>query len=233
MSRCCGNCEWSISPEDEENILRENGYDDCDLNRPRAGDCCIGQEHDENYCCGHHSYIEGMEEYDIFVLYDDQYFGPGYMIVSKLDEEIVKFMKISTYGEGIFPNIIIRAYEKDKVDNPNEFFRNIEFEVDKDSLLYGIFNKFTHSIENKKIYTSDSSNQGKNHFYVSEQGRKLSLNVVKDVYGVKNPTNFVDIFLGDYDSCSEYLQVMEFYKNLSTISVNKVKQEDIKMLLKK
>ena len=233
MGRCCGNCEWSISSDMEENILRESGYDYDDPNRPKAGDCCLGQEHDENYCCGHHLYIEGMEEYDTVVLYDDNFFGPGYLIVSKLDDEIVKFMKISTYGEGCFPNVVIRAYEKGKVDTPDESFRTIEFEVDKDSPLYGVFYNFASSIGNKRVYSSDPANHGKNHFYVSECNRKLSLNFVKDVYKVKNSTDFVDIFVGDNDSCPEYLQVIEFYKNLSTISVGKAQEEDIKMLIKK
>ena len=59
--RCCGNCFWSFSPQDEEEL---DGYSEYDINKPKAGDCCIGQDHGENYCCSHHDYIDGMEEYE-------------------------------------------------------------------------------------------------------------------------------------------------------------------------
>lgn len=49
---CCANCVWIISPTDEEEILRENSeYKEDDPNRPQAGDCAIGEEHDKNYWC--------------------------------------------------------------------------------------------------------------------------------------------------------------------------------------
>jgi len=49
--KCCANCEWSISPELEEESLEEQGYQEDDINRPHAGDCVIGMEHDKNYYC--------------------------------------------------------------------------------------------------------------------------------------------------------------------------------------
>jgi len=60
--KCCANCEWSISPELEEEILEEQGYQEDDINRPHAGDCVIGMEHDENYYCSSHQYLQGIEE---------------------------------------------------------------------------------------------------------------------------------------------------------------------------
>ncbi len=62
--KCCANCEWSISPELEEEIMEEQRYEEDDPNRPRAGDCVIGLKHDENYYCSSHQYIQGYEEYD-------------------------------------------------------------------------------------------------------------------------------------------------------------------------
>jgi len=170
---------------------------------------------------------------DIFVLYDDKYFGPGYLIVSKLGDEIIKFIKISTYGEGGFPNIVIRGYEKGKVDIPDVPFRNISIDVQKESTLYDVFYNLANSIGNKKIYSSNPTEQGTNHMYVVETSSKVSLNLVKDVYGVKCATDFVDIFIGDYYSCEEYLHILEFYKNLSTISLGKTNEIDIKQMIKK
>lgn len=62
--KCCANCEWSISPELEDEIMEEQGYKENDPNRPHAGDCVIGMKHDENYYCKSHQYIDGMEEYE-------------------------------------------------------------------------------------------------------------------------------------------------------------------------
>jgi len=60
--KCCSNCEWSISPELEDEIKEEQRYDENDPNRPHAGDCVIGMQHDKNYYCSSHQYIQGMEE---------------------------------------------------------------------------------------------------------------------------------------------------------------------------
>lgn len=231
MSRCCGNCEWSISPQMEEQILIEQGYDEDDMTRPLAGDCCIGQVHDENYCCPHHLYIEGMEEYKNYVFYDEEYLGQGCLIVSKIDDEIIKFVKISSYGEGCYPIFSIRAYEKDCVDNPNQEFRKIQIDVKQDEVLYDIFYKFMASLNKNKILSIDIENQGKNHLYMEKDMEKVSLVIAKDVYGVKSSTNFVDILIGDDKTCDTYLEFFEFYNNLSTVAVDNKKDDDIKQLL--
>lgn len=228
MSKCCANCFWCFTPEDEEYL---EGYSEDAPNRPKAGDCCIGQEHDNNYYCSSHSYIEGMEEYETYVLYDDKYLGPGYLIVSKLDDEIVRFMKISSVGEGGFPCFSIRAYEKGSIDKPDEEFREIRFDVNSDEPLYNILSDFAFSLGGRIIRSNDSLSQGNNHLY-AEVGTDIAyLLVVKDVYGVKHSTDFVDISVGDNDSCECYPEIMNFYNNLSTIAVGKTNDECIKRLL--
>ena len=67
VGRCCGNCEWSISPENEHDIMIENSYDEDDPTRPKAGDCCLGIEHNEDYICEHHEYLSGgLETYTFY-----------------------------------------------------------------------------------------------------------------------------------------------------------------------
>lgn len=233
MSKCCGNCEWSISSKMEEDILHEQGYDYDDPTRPHAGDCCIGQEHDENFCCAHHLYIEGMEEYEHYVLYDDKYYGTGYLIVSKLGEEIVKFVKISLHGEGCMPNILVRAYEKNSLDHPDSEFREIRFDIGRESNLYNVLYNFSEALKNRRIKSVDPMYQGKNHLYIEKNFPNISLVVAKDVYGVKYSTDFVDVFVGDIDSCEVYSHFMKFYSDLSTISVGKTTENDIRKMLKK
>lgn len=231
MSRCCGNCFWSFTPYDEEEL---EGYSEDDLNRPQAGDCCLGREHDENFCCSEHSYIDGMEEYNTYVLYDDKYLGPGYLIISELDGEVIKFMKISVSGDSGFPSFSIRAYEKDSLDTVDQQFRDVTFTVGCDEPLYGVFYDLLIGLNGNFIVSVDPVNQGKGHLYTTMFGKsEASLIVSKDVYGAKNSTDFVDILVGDNDSCSLYSQVTKFYNDLSTIAVGKTKDEDIKKLLLK
>ena len=226
--RCCGNCFWSFSPQDEEEL---DGYSEYDINKPKAGDCCIGQDHGENYCCSHHDYIDGMEEYENYVLYDDSYLGPGYLIVSKLDSEIVKFIKIGSYGDGGFPNFFIRAYEKDRVDDSKQKFRTITITVNKEEPLYNVISNFAKSLNGGQIKSIDSHMQGINNLSAKSYISEASLIVSKDVYGVKHSTDFVDIFAGDNDSCEFYSELSTFYNGLSTITVQKTNDNDINQLL--
>ena len=44
--RCCGNCMWSISPVNEDDLRREYSGEDYDLdNMPKAGDGSLSKEH--------------------------------------------------------------------------------------------------------------------------------------------------------------------------------------------
>lgn len=68
--RCCGNCFWSFSPEDEEELRSEYHGEDynMDANTPKAGDCSIGCIHNENFYCNSHSYNEYSEWYQNYLL---------------------------------------------------------------------------------------------------------------------------------------------------------------------
>lgn len=62
--RNCGNCFWSFSPADEEALREEYHGEDYDLddNNPKAGDCCLGVDHNNKYYCSSHSYSEFCED---------------------------------------------------------------------------------------------------------------------------------------------------------------------------
>ena len=111
LKRCCGNCEWSISPENEEEIMKENHYEKDDPTRPKAGDCCIGREHNGNYVCDSHEYISNCLQ--TYTFFEDKYLGPGYFIVSLYDDNVIKFLKLyrtGTYGNY---NYGFKVYEYD------------------------------------------------------------------------------------------------------------------------
>jgi len=118
--KCCKNCFWSFTPEDEEYL---EGYSEEDPNRPQAGDCVLGQMHNNDYYCEAHQYIDGMEEYKTYIFYDKTYLGPGYFIIQKIDDEIIRFMKIYILKDNGFPEYSIRAYEKNSYDKPEQKFR--------------------------------------------------------------------------------------------------------------
>lgn len=231
--RCCANCEWSISPKLEDAIMKEQGYNENDLDRPHAGDCVLGITHDENFCCKEHSYIEGMEEYENFIFYDETYLGAGYLIISTLDEEIQKFMKIIIVNNSGFPYLMIRGFEKDSYDDLKEKFRKIEFTFQKEEPAYEIVSKLAKSLNDKSVYSIDPIEQGKNNLKVESWMSEASITLKKDVFGVKHATNFIDILLGDNDTCKCYSALLEFYKELSRLSIPIAKEEDIKKLLKK
>lgn len=230
--KCCANCEWSISPQLEDAILEEQSYDEDDPNRPHAGDCCIGMKPDKNYCCPEHLYIDGMEEYETTVLYDEKYYGKGYLIVTTLDDEVIKFIKISSSGEKGLPVFAIRGYEKNSVDNPNDEYRKINLTVEDDNSLYNVIYRLSHSLHGKIIYGIDEIEHGKNNLQANHTLSEATITLSKDVYGVKHATGFIDILIGDNCSCKYYKEFFEFYSELSNLSIGQTKDEDIKKLIK-
>ena len=67
--RCCGNCFWSFSPEDEEELRREYHGEDYDMDEsaPKAGNCSIGCIHNKDYYCPSHSYNEYSNWYQYYL----------------------------------------------------------------------------------------------------------------------------------------------------------------------
>ena len=70
--RCCGNCFWSFSPQDEEELRSEyHGEDyDLDANTPKAGDCSMGMVHNKDYYCASHSYNDYSVDYQEYLSYE-------------------------------------------------------------------------------------------------------------------------------------------------------------------
>lgn len=51
--KVCANCDWSISPELEDDIMEEQGYNEFD-DYPCAGTCCLGRKKDNLTCDLHY-----------------------------------------------------------------------------------------------------------------------------------------------------------------------------------
>ena len=228
--KCCANCEWSISPECEDEIIREQHYSEEDLNRPKAGDRVWGYSHNGKFVCDNHKYIEvGIETY---VLYDDKYLGEGYFIISEYYNQIIKFIKIYKTNYFGLPSYSIRGYEVDSVDTDDRNFREIEISVDRKTELFDIISSFANSLNNDRLYALDPKHYGKNNLSAEVYKNTAFLILAKDIWRSRGGTNFIDIELGDHLTCEKYNEIAKFYKALEEISLGKTKEDTIKRILK-
>ncbi len=236
--KCCRNCEWTISEELEEAIMEEQGYLEEDETRPRAGDCCLEMEKDKNCCCREHTFIDVDSFYQEYqIMYDESYLGPGILIFSKKDGKIDSFIKISAYGMGGFPTILIRGFEKNKKDLFDDEFRTIEWKVREDEILYLPLKELAINLYHESLYSIDPREQGRNHLKVEAYRDNyylidyVKLTLVKDIYGVKEGTDFIDILLGDDMTCQNYSAISTFYQRLSNLDAPNATEEDIQKIL--
>lgn len=169
-----------------------------------------------------------------FVLYDDTYLGPGIFIINKKNDELIKFLKIFIMNDQGFPTYGFRAFSIYGKDDPNKDYNVIDFtfqDNDDDKNLYNAFNDLCMNLNGSQIETIDKFYQGGNYFSLKENNHIITLSVFKDIYGVKNATDFIDITIGDEMTCDSYLEVSIFYNKLLNFAVKQTKEEDIKKLV--
>gem|GEM_PF-5427214 len=53
--KCCATCVWCFTEDDEMDL---EGYKEDDHIKPQAGDCVIGIDHEKNYVCEKHDYLD-------------------------------------------------------------------------------------------------------------------------------------------------------------------------------
>ena len=159
--------------------------------------------------------------------YDDTYLGPGVVILENED----KFLKICSNGELGFPKFFIRAFDKKKRDKYDQKLTNISFVIESSNELFDIFLNLYEALNGDKLYSVDKLYEGKNCFEVKKVNQAIVLSINKDIYGVQNSSDYIDIALGDNDSCKHYIPVWDCYNKL--VSKSKRSHVDIgKMLLK-
>lgn len=223
LKRCCGNCEWSISPECEEEIMKENNYDETDPNRPRAGDCCLGREHNGDYVCTSHDYIEAAME--TYTFYEDKYAGPGYFVVTEYWENIIKFFKL--YRTGTYGNYSygIRIYEYDPIKIMEKV--GIVYEINKydNEVLYKAITIFAKALGENVIWDID-----KKSFMTSKV-----YNNSTSLYFTGENSNIIDIKIDNIDS-RIYKLVEHLYRNMAVTTMNMTNDKvskKIKQIIKK
>lgn len=227
MSRNCDNCysgHYYCDTLDLAKIIAGN-YEEgimCSLS---------GFDTTPDNVCEVHTYIEGMEEYKTYVMYDDSYLGSGYFIVSELDGEIVKFAKIYSSNCLGFPYYNVRAYEKGSIDQYWQQFRNIKMSADTDEELFSVFSNLASALQGSRIKSIYPSNQGQNNISANQSEWDATISFSKDVDGVKYATDFIDINIGDNITCEHYEAINNFYQSLAKSSTKQSNKEDIKKVL--
>lgn len=221
--RTCGNCyngHFNLSDRGEEMYCDESGYDEVTV---------LAEE-----SCEDHRYLDGYEEEKNYIFYDETYLGPGFFIINKQEDEIAKYFKIYIMNNQGFPSYGIRAFSTEKNKAEDDFetikftFRDIE---DYENGLYKAFIDFYYALHEKTIETIDKFNQGRNQFCVGKNNHLVALFVTKDIHGVKDATNFIDINIGDNVTCENYMAIANFYKQLCKLETKDATEEEIQQLL--
>ncbi len=97
--------------------------------------------------------------------------------------------------------------------------------------LYKIFQSLCLDLNGKKIETIDKVYQGRNSFSLREENNTITLSIAKDIYEVKDATDFIDINIGDEVTCESYQTIAQFYNQLLNPNIEKAKTEDINQLV--
>lgn len=167
-----------------------------------------------------------------YVLFDESYLGSGYFIISELNGVIIKYIKIYTSNNCDYPNYNIRAFERGSVDVVDQHYRDIIIDIEKEEDLFEPLDELSFITNGEPILSIDPYEQGKNQFRVDAKEDVVSLICSKDVFGVKQATDFIDINVGDDKTRRSYLAVYIFFQNLNSICNKKGNDEDIKRILK-
>lgn len=222
----CSNCFWYYNEMNHSNIENfSNEEQDSTI-----GNCILQKDKEDQDFYFPCAYPLGIEEVPQ-IFYDEQYLGPGYFLLYMNNGEIERFLKFYFCNEIGFPTFALRAYEKGSVDRPDQGFRSICFPFDLEEPLYKLVKPLQEKLMGKWIVSTDPMNQGQNNLQFIEKGEKIVLVASKDIYGVKEATNFIDILIGDSYSCKYYQEFLKFYGQLEKISPNKISEEKLQKIL--
>ena len=211
--------------------LKEKNYDEEDLNRPLTGDCSLGIDHGENYCCSQHNYMEKLT--NIYVLYDENYFGPGYFIVTEYNKEPVILIKMFIAGSKNFPEFKLFAYEKESNNYSTKLNKSINllsFKKNNED-LYQIVKLLSSSLPYDTVLSAEY-NKEKSSIHISITEDYADITISKDIVSNKDNKDSINITLGDPYTCKNYIQLSTFYNRLAKLSKGVLKDEGMKKILK-
>lgn len=224
--KCCANCEWSISPLDEENIMEEQNYKENDPDKPNAGDCIWGHDHGKNFVCKNHTYLKNGIETSIF--YDDKYLGPGFLIVVKFYDEIIKFLKIYRVNTSEKYKYIIRGYDVEPYISDKQ--KIIEFEIKNFREYKNVFENFYYFARtiDEEVITS-SNPKDKSSLVTEYTNISIYLTLIKYIKDTSSLDNNINININS-DNYGNYSLFERLFYNLSTIGFSPADEDTIKKI---
>lgn len=226
LKRCCGNCDWSISPILEKEIMKENNYEEDDPTRPRAGDCCLGIMHDENYFCNEHTYISGGLE--TYAFYDKEDLGPGYYVVTEYYDHIIRYFKIYRTGEYGNYSYGIRAYEINPITSDGTLVISFEIEEIDNKVLYKLFSIFAKALGNNDIRNAKEHN---GIVSVTNYDHSINIQFIKVINNKEN-NNFIDIIINCNKKDKNYRLMEHLFRNMAVVTSNKKDLNNLKKVRK-
>lgn len=223
VNRCCGNCEWGISPEDEKAIMEENHYDEDDPTRPRAGDCCLGIDHEGKYVCHQHDYLSGGLE--TYVFYDDNNKEPGYYVVDTYYDHVLRYFKL--YRTGVSGKYSYGFVVRDFYPIKRDVYNDVIFSIEEynNRMLYQAMKVFMEALDGYAI--ADVEN--KCCLRASEEGSTVN---VKVYYKSENASKGVNIKVNYNLNNRNYKIVSHLFRNMAVVTENK-KNEDVYRRIRK
>lgn len=168
---------------------------------------------------------------ETYLLYDEKNLGPGFFIVTKENDAIKNFVNISLSREALCSRILVRGYEKNLSQSPEEEFQTIKITVKNDNPLFSPLNVLSKKLMGRKISSINPYEQGKNHMKITPFDDTIILTIAKDIIRVSDDTNFIDITLDNTFACLFYNDMLSFYEELSQLAPKSVTEKDIKQLL--
>ncbi len=154
----------------------------------------------------------------------------GFYIVTEQNKEIIRFLKLYISNESGIPEFSLRAFQVDSLDKEDEVDKTIEFNFESNKIFYNIFLAF-HQELNGIIKTTIPAEQGENLLYTKYYMDSVSLVIKKNLYGIKFPTKFVDIAIGDNNTCPKYLAVYNLFERLKEICTLTTNEDTIQKIL--
>lgn len=128
-----------------------------------------------------------------YVVYEDKYIKPGFVIYREDFKQFLKIMPNCEKGGNTFTFVA----SDEALDNPQNRFRIISYVFKKGQFLYTVFYHLKEKMKGSCIYSLNPLEEGANQFYIDEQQGVIYVQFIKDLTHSQNLySNALKITLG-------------------------------------
>lgn len=172
----------------------------------------------------------GSEEAKNYLCYDASKLEPGFYIITKRANQIVRYLKIYLQLKEGYPNYVIKAYNQETTTLPDCDFDIMAFSFgdleDSEKDFYRAFTNFFYNLNGRKMNSVDET-QGKSYISVNKNSYVTTLYVAKDIKMSSPETKVIEINLGDADTCTNFYEIVALYNELSSLNFNTISKEEL------